>query len=97
MVRFGRKAAAFADALADSPTSHHEFAVAAMNGTERKAWQLAVQMIFQDSYASLNPRLRVSEIAGELPSPLDPPPGCAFHPRCPHAFARCKVERPALF
>jgi peptide/nickel transport system ATP-binding protein len=35
-------------------------------------------------------------IAGELPSPLDPPPGCAFHPRCPHAFARCKVERPAL-
>ena len=35
-------------------------------------------------------------IAGELPSPLDPPPGCAFHPRCPHAFARCKIERPAL-
>jgi len=35
-------------------------------------------------------------IAGELPSPLDPPPGCAFHPRCPHAFARCKVERPVL-
>jgi len=35
-------------------------------------------------------------IAGELPSPLDPPAGCAFHPRCPHAFARCKVERPAL-
>ena len=35
-------------------------------------------------------------IAGELPSPLDPPPGCAFHPRCPHAFARCKIERPAI-
>ncbi len=35
-------------------------------------------------------------IAGELPSPLDPPPGCAFHPRCPHAFARCKAERPAI-
>ena len=35
-------------------------------------------------------------IAGELPSPLDPPSGCAFHPRCPHAFARCKIERPAL-
>ncbi len=35
-------------------------------------------------------------IQGELPSPLRPPPGCAFHPRCPHAFARCKVERPEL-
>ena len=35
-------------------------------------------------------------IAGELPSPLDPPPGCSFHPRCPHAFARCKIERPAI-
>jgi peptide/nickel transport system ATP-binding protein len=35
-------------------------------------------------------------IAGELPSPLDPPPGCAFHPRCPHAFDRCRSERPPL-
>ncbi len=35
-------------------------------------------------------------IAGELPSPLAPPPGCAFHPRCPHAMARCKVEAPRL-
>ena len=34
-------------------------------------------------------------IAGELPSPLDPPTGCAFHPRCPHVMPRCKVERPA--
>ncbi|MGY6272607.1 ABC transporter ATP-binding protein [Achromobacter denitrificans] len=35
-------------------------------------------------------------IKGELPSPLDPPPGCAFHPRCPHAMDRCKTERPLL-
>jgi len=35
-------------------------------------------------------------IKGELPSPLDPPAGCAFHPRCPHAMARCKAERPLL-
>jgi peptide/nickel transport system ATP-binding protein len=35
-------------------------------------------------------------IAGEIPSPLDPPPGCAFHPRCPMATARCSVERPPL-
>ena len=35
-------------------------------------------------------------ITGEIPSPLDPPPGCAFHPRCPHANDRCRVERPEL-
>ena len=35
-------------------------------------------------------------IRGELPSPIDPPPGCHFHPRCPLAFERCRVERPAL-
>jgi len=35
-------------------------------------------------------------IAGELPSPLDPPSGCAFHPRCPHVLPRCKTERPPL-
>jgi peptide/nickel transport system ATP-binding protein len=35
-------------------------------------------------------------VAGEVPNPLDPPSGCAFHPRCPHADARCRVERPAL-
>jgi len=35
-------------------------------------------------------------IQGELPSPLNPPGGCAFHPRCPHAMARCSVERPPL-
>ena len=36
------------------------------------------------------------EIAGEIPSPIDPPPGCAFHPRCPLAFDRCRGEVPAL-
>jgi peptide/nickel transport system ATP-binding protein len=35
-------------------------------------------------------------IKGEIPSPLDPPPGCHFHPRCPHAFERCKLEAPKL-
>ena len=35
-------------------------------------------------------------IKGEIPSPVNPPPGCHFHPRCPHAFARCRQERPAL-
>ena len=36
-------------------------------------------------------------IKGELPSPLNPPAGCVFHPRCPLAFARCRVEEPPLF
>jgi peptide/nickel transport system ATP-binding protein len=35
-------------------------------------------------------------IRGEIPSPLAPPPGCHFHPRCPHAMARCREHRPAL-
>jgi peptide/nickel transport system ATP-binding protein len=35
-------------------------------------------------------------VAGEVPNALEPPPGCAFHPRCPHANARCRAERPAL-
>jgi len=35
-------------------------------------------------------------IAGELPSPLSPPSGCAFHPRCPRATDLCRAERPAL-
>jgi oligopeptide/dipeptide ABC transporter ATP-binding protein len=35
-------------------------------------------------------------IRGEAPSPVDPPPGCAFHPRCPRAQERCRLERPVL-
>ena len=35
-------------------------------------------------------------VQGEVPNPLNPPPGCTFHPRCPHANARCKSERPAM-
>jgi dipeptide transport system ATP-binding protein len=35
-------------------------------------------------------------LSGEPPSPFAPPPGCAFHPRCPLAFDRCRVEKPPL-
>ena len=35
-------------------------------------------------------------IAGETPNPISPPPGCHFHPRCPYAFDRCRVEAPTL-
>jgi oligopeptide/dipeptide ABC transporter ATP-binding protein len=47
---------------------------------------------------SMDPKRRRRTVAarGELPSPLNPPSGCPFHPRCPHAFDRCRVERPPL-
>ncbi len=41
-------------------------------------------------------RQRTAPVRGELPSPLNPPPGCAFASRCPHAQARCTAEMPGL-
>jgi peptide/nickel transport system ATP-binding protein len=35
-------------------------------------------------------------VAGEVPNPLNPPSGCAFHPRCPHANERCQQEAPKV-
>jgi oligopeptide/dipeptide ABC transporter ATP-binding protein len=35
-------------------------------------------------------------LPGDVPSPIDPPAGCPFHPRCPLAEARCRTEPPAL-
>jgi len=35
-------------------------------------------------------------ISGEIPSPVDPPPGCRFHTRCPYAHERCTTEEPSL-
>ena len=45
----------------------------------------------------LDPRKkRFSALKGEIPSPLHPPSGCHFHPRCPFAFERCRTHWPAL-
>ncbi len=41
-------------------------------------------------------RQRTAPVRGELPSPLNPPPGCAFASRCPHATVRCTAEAPEL-
>ncbi len=50
------------------------------------------------STPAVDPRHRVERIKlkGELPSPMNPPSGCAFHQRCPHAQERCSVELPEL-
>jgi peptide/nickel transport system ATP-binding protein len=50
-----------------------------------------------DEVPRLEPKKkRFSALKGEIPSPLAPPSGCHFHPRCPFAFERCPVDRPAL-
>jgi len=45
-----------------------------------------------------NPKLRREKrlLQGDVPSPINPPPGCTFHTRCPYAEARCKTEVPVL-
>jgi len=45
-----------------------------------------------------NPRKRRTEVmpAGEIPNPINPPPGCRFHPRCPIAQPDCAVDEPPL-
>ena len=50
-----------------------------------------------DAVPNVDPARRERRpVEGELPNPLDPPPGCAFHPRCRHANARCRAEQPQL-
>jgi peptide/nickel transport system ATP-binding protein len=50
-----------------------------------------------DAVPDLSPAARPRRpVRGEVPSPIDPPSGCAFHPRCPYANERCAVEVPAL-
>jgi peptide/nickel transport system ATP-binding protein len=50
-----------------------------------------------DAVPALDPGGRQRKpVEGEAPNPIEPPPGCAFHPRCPYADARCRSEQPRL-
>ena len=48
------------------------------------------------SIPDVDPADRRARLEGEIPSPLDPPSGCRFRTRCPHAMAVCAEERPAM-
>ena len=45
-----------------------------------------------------NPRIKREKkiLQGDVPSPINPPPGCHFHTRCPYAEERCRIEEPPL-
>jgi peptide/nickel transport system ATP-binding protein len=45
-----------------------------------------------------DPTARRAEVVikGEVPSPINPPPGCRFHPRCPYTQEKCRKEQPEL-
>ncbi len=62
-------------------TPHHPYTQALIS---------AVPVVDPDS------KRRRMVLAGDIPSPIHPPPGCAFHTRCPLAEARCRTEAPAL-
>lgn len=54
------------------------------------------QALLQEVPRLTTGKRRFQPIKGEIPSPLDPPTGCHFHPRCPLADAQCRAERPVL-
>lgn len=45
----------------------------------------------------LKNKKEILRLTGDLPSPINPPSGCHFHPRCPHAFGECKVRYPKVY
>ena len=81
--------------IADEPTSALDVSIQAQGlGDPRdpytRALLAAVPVLKK---ADRRPR---TPLVGETPSPLNPPPGCAFHTRCPLAVARCRLEAPTL-
>ena len=90
-LEFGMYVAALDRPWTDTPFMYQGFHL-------RTAVQLAAlkkycKHVFVDPERTGEPR---TPVAGEVPNPLAPPPGCSFHPRCPHADERCRRERPEL-
>ncbi len=73
-----------------------------MELAETEKLYTATKHPYTQALLSAVPRVDVGQrrerirLTGEIPSPLNPPSGCSFHPRCPMATAQCKAERPAL-
>jgi oligopeptide/dipeptide ABC transporter ATP-binding protein len=51
-----------------------------------------------DAFPEMNPRNKREKkiVVGDVPSPINPPSGCHFHPRCPNVMDRCREEYPEL-
>jgi dipeptide transport system ATP-binding protein len=63
---------------------------------ERPRHPYTIALLAATPHVERGARGRSAHIRGELPSPLNPPSGCAFHGRCPHADDRCRREVPAF-
>jgi len=71
--------------------------VEALPDTDRRARHPYTATLMDSTFAA-DPKQRriIAPLEGEVPSPFNLPPGCAFADRCPHASARCQIETPAL-
>lgn len=63
---------------------------------ERPPHPYTKALVESDPVADPEARREREPVQGEPPSPIAPPPGCPYHPRCPLAVDRCKVERAPL-
>jgi oligopeptide/dipeptide ABC transporter ATP-binding protein len=65
-------------------------------GAPAHPYTLALLSAISEPDPGLRSARRRLLLAGEIPSPKNPPPGCRFHPRCPFAEPRCRAEAPRL-
>ena len=63
---------------------------------EKPLHPYTIALLAATPHVDVNSRQKRIRLSGELPSPLDPPPGCTFHRRCAHMTDRCPLENPQL-